>query len=297
MSYRVLPQRPAMLHPRASEYERNILEWSRQALAKTRAVLDVPYGADPWQAVDIYLPTDPKVTGRPVFLFLHGGAWTSGHKEWMGFLAPHFTATGTIFVSVSYRLAPEARFPEPLWDTIDAFAWIRNNIESYGGDPSLLIVGGHSAGGHLATLATLQPDLLRERGFLPDAIKACLPLSSPFDLCAPEGLRDPGQERVYRDLLARPEDAEEASPVAHVHPVNTRFLIAYGQHDFPRIIEQSKRLAQLLVEVDCAVQLLELADSDHFDTNMNGVHADDPWVTAAQSLIQDVYSNSKSSES
>ncbi|WP_397474742.1 alpha/beta hydrolase [Pusillimonas sp.] len=286
MSYKPLPTRPAMLHPRAQEYADSILEWSTEALASTRHVLDMPYGEDDWHTLDLYLPDGDALRKRPVFMFLHGGAWTSGHKEWMGFLAPHFTRIGAIFISVSYRLAPEAKFPNQLLDTFDAIAWVWNHIHEYGGDPAALSIGGHSAGGHLATLAALSPEELERRGLPMDAIKACLPLSTPFDLRSPEGQRDPGQERVYRDLLDKADDDSAASPILHVRPTAVRFLVAYGDRDFPRIIEQSQAMAMKLLEVSCAdVHLLRLADSDHFDTNMNGLSAEDPWIRAATALV------------
>ena len=46
-----------------------------------------------------------------MLLFWHGGGWTSGYKEWMGFMAPALNAAGVTFVSAGYRLAPEHVFP------------------------------------------------------------------------------------------------------------------------------------------------------------------------------------------
>ncbi len=69
------------------------------------------YGADPYQSVAVYSPEKPD--GR-LFAFVHGGGWTSGYKEWMGFMAPAFTTVGVTFAQ--HRLSPGAaeRLPDCL---------------------------------------------------------------------------------------------------------------------------------------------------------------------------------------
>ena len=54
-------------------------------------VLDVPYGPEPEQQIDIYLPDRPRPAGVPVFIFFHGGSTTHGYNEWLGFMALAFT--------------------------------------------------------------------------------------------------------------------------------------------------------------------------------------------------------------
>src|SRR5256885_293549 len=60
------------------------LELSRATAATHPCVLDVPYGDDYWQKLDIYLPpqnAQQKGSGLPVFVCIHGGGWTHGYKE------------------------------------------------------------------------------------------------------------------------------------------------------------------------------------------------------------------------
>jgi len=66
------------------------------------------YGADPYQSVAIYPSERPN---GALLAFVHGGGWTSGYKEWMGFMAPAFAARGITFASIGYRLAPQHLFP------------------------------------------------------------------------------------------------------------------------------------------------------------------------------------------
>src|SRR5690606_29531356 len=57
------------------------------------------YGPDPYQRLLVF-PAD-RPDGR-VLVFWHGGGWTSGYKEWLGFMAPAFTSQGVTFVSPGY---------------------------------------------------------------------------------------------------------------------------------------------------------------------------------------------------
>src|SRR5690606_11769048 len=70
-------------------------------------------------------------------------------------------ASGAVIVSVDYRLAPEARFPEPAEDAYAAVCWAAENAGALGGDREALLVSGDSAGGNLAAVATI---MARERG-------------------------------------------------------------------------------------------------------------------------------------
>jgi len=285
MSWDALPPRPPMLHPEAGPYAERVLELTRAAQLRTRPVLDVPYGDDYWQKLDIYPPA--RVAGEPVpvLMFLHGGAWTCGYKEWMGFMAPLFVDLPAIFISVSYRLSPESKFPEALHDTQDALSWVWRNIGAHGGDPGRIALGGHSAGGHLAALSVLDSEGLAQRGLPLDVVKVCLPVSAPLDLRAPPDHRDAGQQRAYRDFLAHEQDDVRASPIARARPVETRFLVAWGENDFPRIKLQGPLMVEALSRAGVDSAGMQVPGASHFDTSLNCIQAGHPWTLAARELI------------
>ncbi len=112
----------------AIAYGVEALARSREAVRRCRTVLDVAFGPDEDQRLDLYLPDDAKARDVPVILFFHGGAWMHGYKEWAGFMAPALVDTPAIFVSAGYRLAPEHKFPAPLDDAFAALQWINRNI-------------------------------------------------------------------------------------------------------------------------------------------------------------------------
>jgi acetyl esterase len=61
-------------------------------------------------------------------------------------------AAGAIVISVEYRLAPEARFPAAVEDSVAAVRWAAARGAELGGDPARLAVAGDSAGGNLAAV-------------------------------------------------------------------------------------------------------------------------------------------------
>lgn len=92
----------------------------------------------------------------PVFVFYHGGGWVLGDLEVIDPIMRRLAnATGSLVVSVDYRLSPEYKFPIPAEDCYTATKWVAENIQKYNGDPNRIAVGGDSAGGNLAAVIPL----------------------------------------------------------------------------------------------------------------------------------------------
>src|SRR5213076_3437243 len=132
--------------------------------------------------LDLYLPKDKKLA--PVFVFIHGGAWRSGDRSQYPSLGNRFAKEGILTVVPSYRLAPKNPHPAQIEDVAAAFAWTVRHVAEYGGDTNRIYLGGHSAGGHLSALLTLNARYLEEYGILPSQIKGVLALSGVYDLLA-----------------------------------------------------------------------------------------------------------------
>ncbi len=110
----------------------------------------ISYGAN---KLDVYSPTGK--SGRPIMIFVHGGAWALGNRGQVGRKPKFFMRAGFVFVSVGYSLYPAVNALTQAKQIAQAVAFIRNNAERFGGDPDRIILMGHSAGCHLASLATL----------------------------------------------------------------------------------------------------------------------------------------------
>jgi arylformamidase len=110
---------------------------------------DVRYGDGEGETLDAF-PT-PRANA-PVLVFIHGGYWRSSDKSIHSFLAPSFTAEGALVVMPNYALCPAVGIEHIALQMTRALAWVYRNAALYGGDPARIVVAGHSAGGHLASM-------------------------------------------------------------------------------------------------------------------------------------------------
>ncbi len=143
--------------------------------AGVQRIADVPYGTDPAQRMDVYVPTSP-TTGTnslvasavraPVIFMVHGGGWRHGDKA-MGRVVQEkvnrWVPKGFIFISINYRMLPDAPVAVQERDVQAALMAAQQRAGTWGGDPNRFILMGHSAGAHLVALLNARaPQALRE---------------------------------------------------------------------------------------------------------------------------------------
>jgi len=118
-----------------------------------RKYYDCRYGDDPLQALDIYLPNEGDGP-FPVVFFAHGGAWAVGDKSDVQ-VVPFIggLTRGYAIVNLNYRLIPNIRYPENLFDIKAAMRWVALSADKYKLDPSRTALCGASAGAHLTMMA------------------------------------------------------------------------------------------------------------------------------------------------
>lgn len=93
---------------------------------------------------------------RPVLVYFHGGGWVLGGLDYCDASARGLSNLARcMVVSVSYRLAPEHRFPAAYDDALAATKWVLANARELGADPDRAAIGGESAGATLATATCL----------------------------------------------------------------------------------------------------------------------------------------------
>ncbi len=257
-----------------SEFARPYVEEVTRRGEGVEPTVEIRYGDDPYQSIAVHAASEP--TGD-VLVFAHGGGWTSGYKENMNFMAPALTERGVTFCSIGYRLAPQHLFPSGFDDYADAVAWVHANISEFGGDPSRLFVGGHSAGGHYAPLLAVTADWRAARGLPADVVRGCLPISGVYDFREGSGL-------TMRPRFLGPESAETdriASPVEFVSGDCPPFLISYGSEDFPHLRIQAEAMAQALAHAGVETEVIVFDGRDHFGASFAGGEAHGPWVGSA----------------
>jgi len=90
----------------------------------------------------------------PVYVYFHGGGWTSGDKSALTKYCASQAAGGMVVVNANYRKATAVGMPQMIEDADSVLAWVRDNIADHGGDPGSIVIGGDSAGGQIAALYT-----------------------------------------------------------------------------------------------------------------------------------------------
>nr|CEL15799.1 Esterase/lipase [Kibdelosporangium sp. MJ126-NF4]CTQ93724.1 Esterase/lipase [Kibdelosporangium sp. MJ126-NF4] len=134
-------------------------------------------------------------SGR-IMLYLHGGGFVCGSPRTHRQLAARISASGELPVLLlDYRLAPEHPFPAAAEDALAAYRWLL----SEGYQPSQIVVGGDSAGGHLT--ACLLADIAGEKLPMPSSAV----MLSPFlDLT---GAELASRDQMLRDPFVPPDYA------------------------------------------------------------------------------------------
>jgi acetyl esterase/lipase len=95
-------------------------------------------------------------------VYAHGGGMIAGNLDvYDGVIAEYVAATGVPFLSVDYRLAPEAPGPRPAEDVDAAVTWLRNQAAELGVSPERIAIMGDSGGGGVAASAAI---IARDRG-------------------------------------------------------------------------------------------------------------------------------------
>ncbi|HEX4060240.1 MAG TPA: alpha/beta hydrolase [Streptosporangiaceae bacterium] len=120
---------------------------------------EIPGPAGPLR-IRVYQPDAPGPW--PVLVYFFGGGWSLGTLDTSDDVCRRLTsAAGCLTVSVSYRLAPENKFPAAVEDAYAGAAWVAAHAAELGADPSRIAVAGDSSGGNLTIAVTL---LARQRG-------------------------------------------------------------------------------------------------------------------------------------
>jgi len=135
--------------PESTQVMARWAEASAVARQGLQGALDVAYGDDAAERLDVFAAGQP---GSPVLVFIHGGYWRALDKSDQSFIAPQLVQSGAMVVVPNYGLCPAVQIEDIALQLTQALAWVWRNAAAHGGDPSRIVVAGHSAGAHLAAM-------------------------------------------------------------------------------------------------------------------------------------------------
>ena len=185
---------------------------------------DLTYGDNPRQTFDIHAPEAATPdTPLPVLVFFYGGGWDSGSRTLYAWAAHALAAKGFVVAVPDYRVVPEVYFPAFIEDAAAATAAVAGVVARYGGDPDRLGVLGHSAGGHLAMMITLDRRYMAAVG-QPDLIRAAAGLAGPYEFL-------PFDVDASRNAFGRAPDPTLTQPVTFVRADAAPIWLGHGTAD------------------------------------------------------------------
>jgi acetyl esterase/lipase len=216
--------------------------------------------------VDICRPTH---TAGPVqgLLFLPGGGWQTANrapiKERYGMrLAQH----GYVCVAGEYRVMDEAPWPAQIQDVKATIRWMRANSERLGIDPAGIVIGGKSAGGHLALLAAGTRGMDAFEGnsghtTVSSEVAAVIGVAPVADLT--EFARRPHMARLFGGNPAA-AIVQAASPITYAKRDYPPTLLVHGTADDRVPHAMTIQMYQALEQAGVPVDLHLYAGQDHF---------------------------------
>jgi len=199
-------------------------------------------------------------------------------------------------MDVAYRLCPEVDIYGMIGDAKRAVAWMKSNASRYGVNPEKVVLGGGSAGAHIALLAAYTPghSELTPKEIVDDDKSVCGVISyyGPTDLQAayqhegqqifkdyppvpigPEATKRMGDSgRIDVLLGGHPQDVPDmyklASPVTHVHHGCPPTLLIQGEQDFITPVDATCALFNKLVESNVPAINVVFPWTDHGFDNL-----------------------------
>ena len=228
-------------------------------------------------ALDLYRPPEPDA---PLVLYVHGGGWRSGSKadSHANRLAP-MASYGVAVASVDYRLVPDAKFPDQLYDLKAAVRWLRAVGPSLNLRTDRIGIWGVSAGAYLGSLLALTGGDAEFEGTVGDnleqssAVQAVVHWFGQSDLLA-SGSRSDVEANLLSfafeagllgvaSLGAVVERARDLSLLARVSRDAPPFFIAHGDRDHIVAPSEGVALHEALSRTGADSQFLLLGGAGH----------------------------------
>ncbi len=195
---------------------------------------DLIYGEGRRQKLDVYKPRH--AAKAPVVVFFYGGSWQGGARDLYPFLGASLAAQGILTVVPDYSIFPPARFPTFVEDAARAVRFARANAAPWGGDPSRLVLMGHSAGAYIAAMLSFDPQWLGQVDLNSQTdLAGFIGLAGPYDFL-------PIQSRTLRTIFGG-ANRTETQPISFVTGKEAPALLITPRRD--RLVSpgNSRRMA------------------------------------------------------
>lgn len=274
------------------------LPWLRlfRAAHDVETFNDLPYvtdSTDRKQRLDFYRPKGKR--GYPIVVFVHGGYWTSGDKDYYRRFTGLYASVGIALARqgigaavINYRLAPTTTIEGMLADVATAVAWTQSSAAGYEANPDAMWLMGHSAGGHLVTLLAADGRAFAAAGVKREAIKGIIAMSAVYDL---EDMAKKNGDAFNAGVTvptfgADPAALSRYSPVRQFRLGMPRTLMLTAEDDFPYLIPQSEAARRRLEELNLAPEAHVIPGYTHMDMVLKFGRKDDAALQRVAEFIR-----------
>ena len=179
-------------------------------------------GSEDCLYLDVRAPADFASKQYPVMFWIHGGANTTGLKDYYDFTAL-VASQDVVVVTINYRLGALGWFTHPAiqglqegidktsnfgtLDIIESLKWVQKNIKKFGGDANNVTIFGESAGGHnvFALLVSPLTNGLFHKAISQSGYTTSAPQESAYNLNAVDPLIKRGSWQIVNKILDNPQ--------------------------------------------------------------------------------------------
>ena len=201
------------------------------------------------QKLNIFAPRKQKKQ-KDVFIFIHGGNWNSGKRSLYSFLGTRLARKNVVSLIIDYPLSPKAGYKEMSFASAAAIKWAKDNIANYGGNPERIFISGHSAGGHLAALISLDNEYFDTLG-ITNPIKGVILIDAAgldmYGYLKSENLEE--GHTYYTTFTHNPAIWKKATPLYYLNSRIPPMLIYRGGKTYPSIKESNEKFITALKKI------------------------------------------------
>ncbi len=227
--------------------------------------LGLPYGPEPRQRLDLYLPAAPCIDQR-VLIYVHGGNFVEGDREHYGYVARDYIANGVTVVVPSYRLTRDGHsYPAQIEDLAQVLTWVRGSLSCGEDKVPQIVIAGHSVGALMAASLGLDRRWMGNDPWLREALRGVVLISGHFR-------PDPAIAQAYAPT---PASMAAAAIADHVSDPVARVVIAYGSNETARALSADE-LDKVLRAEGIVPQTYALPAGNHSDTALDFSLPDSP---------------------
>lgn len=200
----------------------------------------------------------------PAVIIVHGGGWVSGDRRTN--VQPLFeplSEAGFAWFSISYRLVTNiTQFGVGVGDVEQAIRFVKSHAAEFRISPNRIALAGESAGGQLAAMAALQPDI-------GTSVRAVVAIYAPTDLVSLAKTSTYVPSSIRASVSGTPWEALVLAGLRQLSPINNvkrdmpPFLLIHGTADSLVPFEQSKAMCDRMRTAGASCELYPVSGGGH----------------------------------